>query len=143
MVVRHFHGTAISQTEIVNRAFGRTDCDTNPLYDRGIPLVRPLPSVQSVYLQWKVSTKHDEATIAFQQIKDEITATKPIQVIFWWNDGGAHAALLTGWMATAFENRVVVNDPQFGGPSLHTFASVVSGYGLGSWTDTLRFEKVS
>lgn len=142
MVVQFLHGTKISQTEIVNRAFGRTDCGTNPQYDTGIPLLKPVPSVQSTYSQWKILAKHHASSLSFQEVKDEIAAASPVQVVFWWSAGGGHVALVVGWIALATEIRVMLNDPYFGGPSLHTFTSIQNGYGLGNWMDTLRFEKV-
>jgi len=70
------------------------------------------------------------AALTQTQVDAEINATRPVEVYYAWNGGGAHVALIRGYYPNG---DVEVNDPWYG-QSRRTYASVLTAYGLGHWT---------
>lgn len=72
-------------------------------------------------------TQRDQATL-----DNELAARRPIEVTYYWTNGGAHVALVTGrYPNGSYE----VHDPWYGqGP--RKLSEISSGYGSGWWENS-------
>jgi len=138
-MVLYFTNKAVSQSDFANWAFSRSDCDSaTEECNQGLPLIR----VEELYENWKINVDHRTSALTYSDTQDEINAERPLQVVFNWTSGSWHLVILVGWLVQAGEQKVIVNDPYHNGVGLHSYSSVLEGYGLGKWTDTyLGFRK--
>ncbi|WP_407036422.1 papain-like cysteine protease family protein [Facivitalis istanbulensis] len=127
MLLGFFRLTDAQQCEFAERAFhggccatpGSSTCNNgyfpeNSYGNFGIVIARPVQSTTQATLD------------------GELGAGRPIEVTYWWTQGGAHVALVTGRNANGTYE---VHDPWYGaGP--RKLSEISSGYGLGRWANS-------
>jgi hypothetical protein len=93
-----FYGSSVSQCEMANLDFGRTDCCSNPSSSVCNPTAGSFTGKPAAYyglsfLQWK------DNTFNWSQFKSEIDAGRPVSIAWNWNSGGGHAMNVAGYNA--------------------------------------------
>jgi hypothetical protein len=75
---------------------------------------------------------------AWETVREEIDAGRPVGVRIGWRGGGGHFVLITGYRAVIRQPRVHVEDPWTGASEL-TLGDLAARYqGTGAWTHTYR-----
>lgn len=127
MLLGFFRLPDAQQCEFAERAF-QGGCCANPASDTcnngyfpensygtfGIVIGPPVPSTTKAVLD------------------SELDAGRPIEVTYWWTQGGAHVALVTGRNTNGTYE---VHDPWYGaGP--RKASEIIAGYGIGHWANS-------
>lgn len=91
-----------------------------------------------VYNRYAFGYTQVNRALSFADVQAEIDANRPVEIYYAWTGGGAHVALIIGYLDNG---DVVVHDPW--GPWAYTsrqfaFSYVLSAYSLGNWTMTYK-----
>ena len=93
---------------------------------------------ENVYSRYGFNYTRLHNAISFAQVKAEIDADRPVEIYYAWTGGGAHVALIIGYLGNG---DVVVHDPW--GPwgyvsRQFAFSYVQNAYNQGNWTMTYK-----
>jgi hypothetical protein len=132
-----YYGSTVSQCEMANYDFNRTDCCSNPSSsdcnpDSGSFTGTPAAHYGLSYNQWPNNS------FSFSQFKSEIDAGRPVSIGWNWNSKGGHAMNVAGYnivtSGSTTTNYLEVWDPQPGagcpggeGTCYMTWATYVGG----------------
>lgn len=122
-----------TQCGIANACQNKTTCCSNPsgcnqygFLDLALQKARSFRSMNG-------------GTTAYNTLKTEIDACKPVGTRVAWNGGGAHFMMVTGYNDNG--SKITIQDPWYGTSKI-AYASYASGYqGGGSWTHSYFTER--
>jgi ABC-type bacteriocin/lantibiotic exporter with double-glycine peptidase domain len=132
MVVTYDDATsALKQCTLANSAFGMTECCVAPsssLCNLPLQIVR----IKSEYEKYQYKSTHEERSLSFLEIKQEIYNRRPIECGILWTGGGGHAVLITGYDSGDIGDWVYIHDP-YDKTKKVTFKEFQTGFGRGAW----------
>ena len=132
MVLEYYSltGTGIQQCQIAQRFLGVAGCCTSPLpgaCDQGYAA----DGIAGIYAQYSVDATYYSSAVAETDLKSELDAKRPVEVMYSWNTSGAHVALVFGYYVDASGVTMYrVSDPWYGQRD-HIFSDIANAYGMG------------
>lgn len=128
--INAFKGGTATQCQIASGSLGRNDCCTQPgncnipyYLDRSLTLYNLLRSM--------VPNKY-----GYNQIRNEISAQKPVGVRLGWNGGGGHFVTVYGYQNNANIGYIAICDPWYG-ISVQDYINFPNAYqGGATWSTT-------
>ena len=129
--VNHFYNSAsaITQCQVVNHQFGRSDCCSNPASSNCNQ-----PSTLDTALQYVGNFASDKGQGTYQDLFGALNSGTPPCIRIGWSGGGGHFIGVNGCQPSDF---IAVTDPIYG-DSIVTYETLTTGKyeGSGNWTDT-------
>lgn len=127
--------STLTQCQLVNQHFGRTDCCTSPASgncNNGSDTAAALRLVGHL----QQDPDGDLAgTLTFAKVRQQIALGRPVQIRIDWDGGGAHAIALDGYADSDGGEWVYGDDPGSGNAFIQTYSSFKTKYRTtGNWT---------
>jgi Papain-like cysteine protease AvrRpt2 len=136
MAVNHSKGASTSQCDFANWLVPAASCCG--LIPPSTTCDQPCAASQisSMYNNWKVKPTGMNASVTFATIRQEINASRPVQIGFQYGNGTGHTILVHGWVVGVAGNMLDIIDPNAARVSaLYTDLQTAFGTGgVWDWT---------
>jgi hypothetical protein len=136
-MVMHFYGdNSITQCDLANWLFDQSSCcvtASSSDCNQGCEI----RDIKQVYKEWGIQSTRKSTSVSFAKLREEINAGRPVEIVFEWEGGGGHAAIIRGYRQDEDGNYLLVNDPldEFNQVEVQ-YEFLKDAYGLGSWNRT-------
>ena len=131
-MILHYYGvTNVRQCNMANWLFKQTNCCNSPAHQKcNRPCI--VKDVKRVFGNWGIKCNTKKSQVSYSILSSEINNNRPSEVAFFWNVGGGHVVVVSGWKPN---QRLTVLDPWYGYNNI-SYSSLQSAYGSGSWRVT-------
>jgi hypothetical protein len=136
-MVLHFYGdNSTTQCNLANWLFDQTTCcvaaSSNDC-NQGCEIRH----IRQVYKAWRIQSTRKSTSVSFAKLREEINAGRPVEIVFEWEGGGGHAAIIRGYRQDEDGDYLMVNDPldDFNQVEVQ-YEFLKDAYGLGNWNRT-------
>jgi hypothetical protein len=136
MVIHFFGDNSITQCGLANWLFDQTSCcvaaSSNDC-NQGCEI----RDIKQVYKQWGIQSTRKSTSVSFAKLRTEINEGRPVEIVFEWEGGGGHAAVIRGYRQDEDGDFLLVNDPldDFNQVEVQ-YEFLKEAYGLGNWNRT-------
>jgi hypothetical protein len=130
-MIFHYFALSPDQCDVAAFLFSRDCCPNRP--ECNCPC--RIDDIKIVFANWHLDADKLDSGVCYELLKNEVNAGRPVEVVFTWDGGQQHAAVVHGYQDLPFGPSVFVDDPA-SGPGPVDYSYLLKAYGNGNWTHT-------